>query len=90
MDNITDVIHGTEKFMLISVADREILTERFTSLKDAQAQMHTEMIQWGRVQEEIFEAEEYDGGYDYGFSELGGWANDGINHADYDWLIVEL
>lgn len=78
------------RFILITVEDREIFTERFASLKDAQAQMRTEMIQWGEVPEEIFEADKYDEGYDYGFSELGGWANDGINHNNYDWLIVEL
>lgn len=79
----------THKFMLISVGDREILTECFLTIEDAQRQMHEEMIQWGRVPEEIFEDDECDDSM-YGFGELCGWANDGINHTDYDWLIVEL
>lgn len=78
------------KFMLISVCDREILIERFTSLEEAQGKMHEEMIQWGKAPEEIFEYDEYDIAYSCGFNEHGGYANDGVNHADYDWLIVEL
>ena len=80
-----------DKFMLISVCDREILTERFQTMEDAQRKMHEEMVQWGKVPEEIFEyGEEYDVAYSYGFHKFGGYANDGMNHADYDWLIVEL
>lgn len=85
-----------DKFMLISVCDREILTERFQTMEDAQCKMHEEMVQWGKVPEEIF-TYGYEGvgvmcdvAYSYGFHKFGGYANDGMNHADYDWLIVEL
>lgn len=77
------------KFMLISVCDREILTERFHSLASAQGRMHEEMHQRGRVPAYIFLNKEYDDG-NCGFGEYCGYANDGNNHADYDWLIVEL
>ena len=76
--------------ILITVADREILTTRFTSIKEAQAQMRIEMIEWGRVPKEAFEAKEYDKEGEYYFSEFKGWANDGWDHIDYDWSIVDL
>lgn len=34
------------KYILISVCDREILTEVFNTLAEAQACMHKEMIEW--------------------------------------------
>lgn len=85
------IINGVQGYMLISVSEREILTERFSSLADAQHQMHTEMIEWGKVPEEVFRGyvKEYEN-TEYGFGKYCGWANNGINHADYDWLIVSL
>lgn len=85
----TSVVRVTQKFMLISVCDREILTEIFPTLAEAQDMMHEEMCQWGRVPKEIFLEKEYDDG-NCGFGEWSGYANDGNNHANYDWLIVEL
>lgn len=80
-----------KKFMLISVCDRKILTEQFDTKKEAQETMHREMVEQGRVPEYIFniDNEEYED-CDYGFGEYCAWANDGINHADFDWLIVAL
>lgn len=81
------------KYMLITVIDREILTEQFSSLKEAQGTMHEEMITQGKVPEELFEAgleENESEDRDCGYEPYGGYANDGINHADYDWRIVEL
>lgn len=78
-----------KRYMLISVCDREILTEQFNSLKEAQSAMHKEMIEQGKVPDDIFEESEYDDG-DCGFSKYSGYANDGVNHADFDWSIVEI
>lgn len=49
-----------DKYMLISVCDREILTEKFETLELAQAAMHKEMIEQGKVPEEIFEDDSYE------------------------------
>lgn len=78
-----------KKYMLISVCDREILTEEFDTIQKAQETMHEEMIKQGKVPKDIFTQEEYEEG-DYGFNDYCAWANDGVNHADYDWLIVAL
>ena len=50
------------RYMLISVCDREILTEIFDTKKEAQETMHEEMVKWGKVPEDIFRSEEYDDG----------------------------
>lgn len=76
-------------YMLISVCDREILTEQFSTLQEAQETMHREMIEQGRVPEEIFDHGEYED-TECGFGDWCAWANDGVNHADFDWLIVSL
>ena len=78
-----------KKYMLISVCDREILTEQFDTKEEAQETMHREMIEQGNVPEDIFDNEEYEDS-DCGFGEYSAWANEGINHADFDWLIVAL
>lgn len=75
------------KYMLISVCDRDILTEQFDTKENAQEAMHKEMIEQGKVPEDIFDGKEYE---DYGYGEYSAWANNGINHADFDWLIVAL
>lgn len=81
------------QFLLISVCDREIMTERFSTLTAAQTTMHEEMVQQGKVPADIFEglepdAEAFSG--EWGFGPLTGYANDGVNHSDFDWLIIEL
>lgn len=77
------------KYMLISVCDREIFTEQFDTIEKAQETMHKEMIEQGKVPKDIFLEEECEES-DYGFDSYCAWANDGVNHADYDWLIVAL
>ena len=78
-----------KKYMLISVCDREILTEQFDTKEEAQETMHREMIEQGKAPEDIFAEKEYEDD-DYGFGEDSAWANDGVNHANFDWLIVAL
>lgn len=78
-----------KEYMLISVCDRDILTERFNTKEEAQESMHSEMIEWGKVPKEVFSEEEYDDG-DFGFGEYSAYVNDGANHANLDWLIVAL
>lgn len=76
------------RYMLISVCDREILTEIFKTKEEAQKAMHEEMINSGAPQE-IFLENEYDDG-DVGFGEYEAYVSDGVNHANFDWLIVAL
>ena len=78
-----------KKYMLISVCDREILVEQFDTYEEAFEQMKKEMIDFGRVDEEIFQESTYED-CDYGFEPYYGYANNGNNHGDYDWRIVSL
>lgn len=78
-----------KRYLLISVCDRDIMTQIFNNQKEAQTTMHKEMVKWGKVPEDIFQEKEYDDG-DCGFSERSAYANDGINHDDFDWLIVKI
>lgn len=76
-------------YMLITVCEREIMTEQFHSLERAQKCMHKEMIEFGDVSEDIFDNEEYDNG-DFGFGKYSAYVNDGLNYSNYDWSIVSL
>lgn len=74
------------RFILISVCDREIMTEIFDSYEEAVVQRNKEMVEWARVPEEAFSDEEYEES-DFGYGKYQAWAND---RCDYDWLIVEV
>lgn len=80
-------------WMLISVCDREIFTERFTTQELAIEQMKTEMIDALRWSPEdpktvdIFSRDEYDNNDDISFWEWGGCVN---GHDESNWLIVAL
>ena len=79
------------RYILITVIDREILTEVFPTLEDAQMAMHSEMIKVGRVPEDVFDCdakEDADEGWAYGPYEA--YSNDGVNHADCDWHIAPI
>lgn len=83
-----------QKYMLISVCDREILTEQFKSHEEAHDAMKNEFLDSLRCSpdEDLMEAiysGDYDDG-DMGFGEWSAYSNDGMNHANYDWLIVAL
>ena len=85
----TVMFDQNQGYMLISVREREILTEKFPSLKAAQKAMHEEMRIQGKISEEIFQEEEFDDG-SCGFCSYQGYVNDGLNHDNWDWLIVAL
>ena len=78
-----------KKYMLISVCERDIMTERFDTLEEAQRAMKNEMVERGEVSKDIFTNNHYDDG-DCGFSEMNAYVNDGANHNNLDWLIVCL
>ncbi len=79
-----------KNYMLITVENREIMTEQFYTVEEVREVMHAEMREWGGVPPEVFDAypEEYDSG-DFGYSEYGGFAN-GKNGERLDWSIVAL
>lgn len=72
------------KYMLISVCDREILTEIFSTFAEAQACMHKEMEEWTNIESEIFQNTEYEES-DFGFGEWSAWAN---GRCDYNRRII--
>lgn len=78
-----------KRYILISVCEREILTELFDTIEEAQETMHREMVEWGKVLPDVFVETEYDSP-DFGFGEYGAFVNNGCNHNNYDWLIVDL
>lgn len=78
-----------KRYMLISVFEREILTEVFDTKEEAQEAMHKEIMEQCEVPEDIFCEQEYDDG-GWGFGEYSAYVNDGVNHDNSDWLIVYL
>lgn len=77
-----------KQYMLISVIEREIMTELFDTLQEAQGTMRYEMQQAG-IPVKVLNEGEYDNG-DYGFGEDCGYITDGLYGSNYDWRIVEL
>lgn len=83
------------KFILISVCNRDILTEQFDTYEAARKQMLTELLEWGRIDvpDEIPAAallgNEYTAEDDtFGFWKYGGYAN--TSKSELDWSIVEI
>lgn len=84
-------MNDVKKYMLISVYDREILSEIFHSERSAIAEMKAEMIQEGSVPDSFFtEAHSKEEGNQYGYSREGGYSNVSKFHSTCDWSIVEL
>lgn len=82
------------KFILISVCDREIMTEVFDSYEEAHTQRNKEMVEWAHVPPECVsldgEAEYEDDSFGYGKYEAWARVECDIEFHDYDWLIVEV
>lgn len=76
--------------MLISVCGREILTEVFKSFEEAHAQMMDEFCRYGRIEPSDCTETESECDSEFGYCEWNAYVNDGINHEDYDWLIVKI
>ena len=73
--------------MLITVIDREIMTELFDSKEEAVCAMKKEMVDEAKVHEDVLETYyEYEE-TGFGFGEESGWAN---GRNDCDWRIVEI
>ena len=86
--------NGAERYLLISVYERDIVTEPFTTLQAARNQMLSELKKefckdnaeddW----DELAELQEYDCD-DFSFSEKAAWSNLD-DDCNCDWLIVEI
>ena len=76
--------------ILISVCNREIMSEEFDSYEDAKAAMHEEMIRNGYIPEELINSQNEYQDYEYGFGEDYGYSNIGIGDSEYDWRIIFL
>lgn len=70
------------KFILVLVMDREIIAFRFRTRDEARIEMRKQFIEAGGDIEE---------NNDYAtLNENSAWVNDGDNHSDFDWRIVEI
>jgi len=70
------------KYFLITVMDREIITSRFRTRDEARRMMRKQFIEAGGDIEE---------NNDYAtLNEDSAWVNDGDNHSDFDWRVVEV
>ena len=74
------------RYMLISACERDIITQMFPTLNKAQEKMREEMVEYGRVPQEAFQNDEYEG-EEYGFDENSGWSNIKQNN---DWIIIDV
>lgn len=81
-------------YLLISVCDGEIITERYRRLEDAQKCMLEELCDASRqTLEDLPDEKEYeDEDYEYGYSYIDNCAyvREGVNHSNYDWRIIKL
>ena len=67
-----------KRFVLVEVAGRDISCAAYGSFEEAR-----------RAMEEAYVSTVARGAESSGISERDAWANDGPNHDDYDWKIVE-
>lgn len=70
------------KFILILVMDREITVFRFRTRDEARNEMRIQFIKAGGDIEENNEHAT--------LNEDFAWVNDGDNHSDFDWRVVEV
>lgn len=70
------------KFILIMVMDREIAVFRFRTREEARNEMRRQFIKAGG---DIEENNDY-----ASLNEDFAWVNEGVNHSDFDWKIIEV
>lgn len=78
------------RYMLVTVIEREILTEIFDTYDDAYKTMLNELQQYGGIQGEHLNADEAEAPDSWGYCKWNAYLNDGSNHDNYDWLIVQI
>lgn len=78
------------KYMLITVAEREIMTEQFDTFNEARARMMKELCECGNIDPTDCTEEESECNSDFGYCKWNAYVNDGVNHGNYDWRIVKI
>lgn len=82
----------SKNFLLITVEEREISTEFFSTFEDAKAEMMKQFAECfsdeDRSEFDFEDAEYY--GDEYGWNETSACLNDGPNHSNFDWKIIEI
>ena len=78
-------------YLLISVFEREIYTEKFNTKEEAAEKMKQEMLEgsWCKTWDEL--KAKYEFGNDYEFDcevTLDGWSN--FHGNNYDWRIIKI
>lgn len=81
---------GKKQILLVTVVDREISTELFSSFEKAKEELIKQFLEY------VTDANAFNikitsfFGTEYGWDETSAYVNDGPNHSDYDWKIVEI
>lgn len=78
------------KYMLITVIEREILTEQFETFEEAHNQMMKEFCEAAMVDPADCTEEESECDEEFGYCKWNAYVSDGLNHNNFDWIIVEL
>lgn len=87
---LDDELYPDKKYMLITVVNREVMTEQFDSFKKAHDTMLEELSIYGRIDKKFFTSEEVESPDNWGYCRWNAYVNNGVNHEDYDWSIIEL
>lgn len=94
IEKLLDRELNSRPYLLVSVCEGEILTERFRYLEDARHCMIEELCDASKQTLEDFpdEKEYEDDDYKYGYSYVDNCAyvREGVNHSNYDWRIIKL
>ena len=75
-------------YILISVTERNIVTQQFGTYNEARKQMLEEVCQASHFKDFVELSEKYDLDIDYGVSTFDAWAN--FHDTDMDWKIVKI
>lgn len=94
IEKLLDKEGSSRPYLLISVCEGEIVTERFRYIEEARKCMLAELADAAEVAQEDFpDKSEYENvDYEWGYSLFDdcAYVRDGVNHDNYDWRIIKL
>lgn len=80
-----------KQILLVTVEEREISTTLFSTFEEAKEEMIKQFAECfteeDRSEFDFENACYYD---EYGWDETSAWLNDGPNHSNYDWRIIDI
>lgn len=81
-----------KQIILITVVEREISTAFYLTLEEAKKEMLNQFAECFSDEDRCeFNFEDaYYYGDEYGWTETSAWLNDGPNHSNFDWKIIEI